>query len=129
VRGDNISSGVKLGKHARILLIAVLMSVAFRTMGRNMVSIGLPLFVESVAGSLTSYGIIIGAFSLTQCIFQFPFAAASDKFGRRKVVLIGMLIYLLGTFLCFTAQNVIQMIIYRAIQGIGAYTSILQALV
>ena len=105
------------------------MSVAFRTMGMTMISIGLPTFVESVAGSLTSYGIIIGAFSLTQCIFQFPFAAASDKFGRRKVVLIGMLIYLLGTFLCFTAQNVIQMIIFRAIQGIGAYTSILQALV
>jgi MFS family permease len=95
----------------------------------TMVSIGLPSFVESVAGSLTSYGIIIGTFSLTQCLFQFPFAAASDKFGRRSVVIFGMLIYLLGTLLCFTAQDIIQLIIYRAIQGIGAYTSILQALV
>jgi len=103
------------------------MSVAFRTMGMTIVSIGLPSFVESVAGSLTSYGIIVGAFSLTQCIFQFPFAAVSDKYGRRKVVLFGMLVYLLGTFLCFTAQDIIQLIIYRAIQGIGAYTSILQA--
>jgi DHA1 family multidrug resistance protein-like MFS transporter len=124
-----ISLDDKLGKQARILLIAVLMSVSFRTMGMTMVSIGLPSFVESVAGSLTSYGIIIGTFSLTQCIFQFPFAAASDKYGRRKVVLFGMLIYLLGTLLCFTAQDIIQLMIYRAIQGIGAYTSILQALV
>jgi MFS family permease len=118
-----------LGKHLRVLLIAVLMSAAFRTLGMTIVSIGLKPFVESIGGSLTSYGIIIGTFSLTQCFFQFPFAAASDKFGRRKIVLFGMLIYLIGTFLCFTAQSVIQLIIYRAIQGIGAYSSILQALV
>jgi MFS family permease len=95
----------------------------------TIVSIGLRPFVVSIGGSLTSYGIIIGTFSLTQCFFQFPFAVASDKYGRRRIVLFGMLIYLIGTFLCFTAQNVVQLIIYRAIQGIGAYSSILQALV
>ncbi len=105
------------------------MSVAFRSMGMSIVEIGLPSFVVRVAGSLTSYGIIIGTFSVTQCIFQYPYAAASDKLGRRKVVLFGMLIYLIGTLLSFTAQNVLQMILYRAIQGAGAYTSILQAVI
>lgn len=105
------------------------MSVAFRSMGMSIVEIGLPSFVESVAGSLTSYGIIIGTFSVTQCVFQYPYAAASDKLGRRKVVLFGMSIYLLGTLLSFTAQNVIQLILYRALQGAGAYTSILQAVI
>jgi MFS family permease len=98
-------------------------------MGMSIVEIGLPSFVISLAGSLTSYGIIIGIFSVTQCIFQFPYAAASDKFGRRKVVLIGMIIYILGTFSCFFAQNILQLIIFRAIQGAGAYTSILQAVI
>ena len=105
------------------------MSTAFRSLGMSIVQIGLPSFNESIGGTLTSYGIIIGIFSVTQCIFQFPFAAASDKFGRRKVILFGMFIYLLGTFLCFTAQDVIQLTIYRAIQGAGAYTSILQAII
>ena len=105
------------------------MSTAFRSMGMSIVQIGLPSFVESLAGSLTSYGIIIGIFSVTQSILQYPYAALSDKLGRRRVVLFGMLIYLLGTFLCFTAQDVLQLIIYRAIQGAGAYTSILQAIV
>jgi len=73
--------------------------------------------------------LIIGSFSVTQCLFQYPYAAASDKLGRRKVVLFGMIIYLIGTLLCFTAQNVFQLIIYRAIQGAGAYTSILQAII
>jgi MFS family permease len=105
------------------------MSTAFRSLGMSIVQIGLPSFNESIGGTLTSYGIIIGIFSVTQCIFQFPFAAVSDKLGRRKVILFGMLIYLLGTILCFTAQNVIQLTIYRAIQGAGAYTSILQAII
>ena len=105
------------------------MSTAFRSMGMSIVQIGLPSFVESIAGSLTSYGIIIGIFSVTQSLLQYPYAAISDKIGRRKVVLFGMLIYLVGTFLCFTAQSVIQLIIYRAIQGAGAYTSILQAVI
>jgi len=105
------------------------MSAAFRSMGMSIVQIGLPSFVESLAGSLTSYGIIIGIFSVTQSILQYPYAAVSDKLGRRKVVLFGMVIYLLGTFLCFTAQDIIQLAIYRAIQGAGAYTSILQAII
>lgn len=105
------------------------MSTAFRSMGMSIVQIGLPSFVESLGGSLTSYGIIIGIFSVTQSILQYPYAAVSDKLGRRKVVLFGMLIYLLGTFLCFTAQDIIQLAIYRAIQGAGAYTSILQAII
>ena len=103
------------------------MSTAFRSMGLSIIQIGLPSFVESLAGSLTSYGIIIGIFSVTQSILQYPYAALSDKLGRRKVVLFGMLIYLIGTFLCFIAQDIIQLAIYRAIQGAGAYTSILQA--
>jgi len=98
-------------------------------MGLSIIQIGLPSFVGNIGGTLTSYGIIIGIFSVTQCIFQFPYAAASDKLGRRKIILFGMLVYLLGTFLSFTAQDVIQLIIYRAIQGAGAYTSILQAIV
>jgi len=87
------------------------MSVAFRSMGLSIVQIGL------------------GIFSVTQSILQYPYAAISDKLGRRRVVLFGMFVYLLGTFLCFTAQDVIQLTIYRAIQGAGAYTSILQAVI
>ena len=105
------------------------MSTAFRSMGMSIVQVGLPSFNESLGGTWTTYGIIIGMFSVTQCFLQYPFAAISDKLGRRKVVLFGMIVYLIGTFLCFTSQNVVQLIIYRAIQGAGAYTSILQAVI
>ncbi|MFX0073846.1 MAG: MFS transporter [Candidatus Hermodarchaeota archaeon] len=105
------------------------MSTAFRNMGMSIVQVGLPSFNTSLGGDWTTYGIIVGIFSVTQCFLQYPFAAISDKLGRRRVVLFGMIVYLVGTFLCFTSQNIIQLIIYRAIQGAGAYTSILQAVI
>jgi MFS family permease len=98
-------------------------------MGISIVDIGLPDFNLMLGGDLISFGIIISIFSITQAFFQFPFAAASDKLGRRHVILIGILIYIIGTFLCYFAQNIVQLVIFRAIQGAGAYTSILQAII
>ncbi len=127
---DNLKrSKSNFGKHVKILLFVVLMGVFFRNLGISVINIGLPSFIISLSGTLTAYGIVIGIFSVTQALFQFPFAAASDKYGRRLVVLIGMIIYVIGTFLCFIAQDIVQLIIFRAIQGAGAYTSILQAII
>jgi len=119
----------KLEKKSRILLLSILFALSFRNMGLSIINIGLPDFIQILSGSLVSYGLVIGIFSIMQSIFQFPIAAASDKYGRRIVVLIAMTIYMTGTFLCFIAQNIPQLIIYRAIQGVGAYTSILQAII
>jgi len=44
-------------------------------------------------------------------------------------LLIGITLYIIGTFLCYFAQDIPQLIIFRAIQGAGAYTSILQAMI
>jgi MFS family permease len=117
------------GKHVKILLFVILFGVFSRNLGISVVNIGLPSFIISLSGTLTAYGIVIGIFSVTQSLFQFPFAAASDKYGRRLVVFIGLIIYIVGTFLCFIAQDIAQLIIFRAIQGAGAYTSILQAII
>ncbi|MBD3215945.1 MAG: MFS transporter [Candidatus Lokiarchaeota archaeon] len=119
----------KLGKHVRILLFSVLLAIAFRSVGFSIIDIGLPNFIIDLSGSLFSYGLVRGIFNVMQSVFQFPVAAASDKYGRRRIIIIAIGIYTLGTFLCFTAQNITQLIIYRAIQGSGAYTSILQAIV
>ncbi len=127
---DNLkSSKSNFGKHVKILLCVVLMGVFFRNLGISVVNIGLPSFIIDLSGTLTAYGIVIGIFAVTQALFQFPFAAASDKYGRRLVVFIGLIIYIIGTFLCFIAQDIVQLIIFRAIQGAGAYTSILQAII
>jgi MFS family permease len=119
----------KAKNYAKILVLVILLTNFFRNLGLSIVEIGLPKFIVDLSGTLTSYGIIIGVFSITQSIFQFPMAAASDKYNRKILVLIGISIYATGTFLCFLAQSIIELIIYRALQGVGAYTTILQAII
>lgn len=126
---ENISKEQKRGTFAKVTLSTILISTFVRSIGASIVDIGLPNFIISLSGTLASFGLIVGMFSITQSIFQFPMAAASDKFGRKNIILLGIFVYTLGTFLCYLAQNVVQLIIFRAIQGAGAYSSILQAIV
>ncbi|MHA1803060.1 MAG: MFS transporter [Promethearchaeota archaeon] len=114
---------------ARITVFVILFSNFFRSIGLSVIEIGLPRFIISLSGTLISYGLVIGIFSVTQSVFQFPMAALSDKYGKKKIVLMGIFIYTLGTFLCYFSQSILQFIIFRAIQGAGAYTSILMAIV
>ncbi|MHA1257678.1 MAG: MFS transporter [Promethearchaeota archaeon] len=116
-------------KSAKIFVFVLLIGNFFRNLGSSIVQVGLPAFILSLSGTLTSYGLVISIFSLTQAIFQLPMAFSSDKYGRRKIILLGFSIYITGTFLCFYAQTFIQLIIFRAIQGAGAYSSILQAMI
>ncbi len=119
----------KIEKRTRAAVFVLMFSNFFRSLGMSIIEIGLPHFVISLAGTLTSYGIIIGVYSITQAILQWPMGTMGDKFGRKRMVLIGMFIYTFGTFLCYLAQDIIQLIIFRAIQGAGAYSSILQAMI
>ena len=126
---QSLDSAKAIKQGATMFLFVILLANFFRNLGVSIVDIGLPSFVLNLSGTLTSYGLIIGIFSITQSIFQFPMAMASDKYGRKVMVLIGISVYIIGTFLCFIAQDVVQLIMFRAIQGAGAYTSILQAMI
>ena len=114
---------------SKVLLFVVLTANLTRYIGVSIIQIGLPQFVLDLSGTLISYGLVIGIFNITQSLFQFPFSSLSDKYGRRTMVLIGLLIYIAGTFLCYIANSILELLIYRAIQGAGAYSSILQAVV
>ena len=110
----------KIERNTKAVIFILMFSNFFRSLGMSIIEIGLPNFVISLAGTLTSYGIIIGVYSITQAIFQWPMGTMGDRLGRKRMILMGMFVYILGTFLCYLAQNIIQLIIFRAIQGAGA---------
>ncbi|TFG06795.1 MAG: MFS transporter, partial [Promethearchaeota archaeon] len=119
----------KIDRKAKVFLLVILYANFIRYVEISMIDIGLPNYVIALAGTLSSYGLVVGAFALTRSIFQVPIAMASDKIGRKKMMLFSIFLYTFGTILCFFAENIIQLIIYRAIQGMGAYSSILQAMI
>jgi MFS family permease len=76
----------------------------------------------------TLVGIAIGIYGLTQAIFQIPFGMLSDRFGRKPVILIGLLIFLAGSVIAALSTSIMGIIIGRAIQGSGAISAVVLAL-
>ena len=73
-------------------------------------------------------GLAMGIYGLTQGLLQIPFGMASDRFGRKKVILIGLVIFALGSFLAAAATTLPGLIAGRSLQGAGAISAAVTAL-
>ena len=76
----------------------------------------------------TLVGLAIGAYGLTQAILQLPFGVWSDRIGRKPVILMGLILFTLGSALAAVADDIWLLILGRALQGAGAVASTLMAL-
>lgn len=74
-------------------------------------------------------GLALGAYGLTQAILQLPFGMASDRYGRKRVIYVGLLLFVVGSFIAGFAQDIYMVIFGRAIQGAGAVSAAITALV
>ena len=74
-------------------------------------------------------GVAFGAYGLTQGLLQLPFGMWSDKAGRKKVIVIGLGLFIIGNMLAAAADSIYLMIIARFLQGTGAISSTVFALV
>jgi MFS family permease len=102
---------------------------ALRMFGLFMVLPVLVIFANDYEGaSATLVGIAIGAYGLTQALLQLPFGMWSDRIGRKPVILIGLIIFTLGSALAASADSIWMLIAGRALQGAGAIASTLMAL-
>ncbi len=77
----------------------------------------------------TMVGLALGAYGLTQVLLQLPFGIASDQYGRKKVIYFGMLIFIIGSVVAALGTNIMMVIVGRAIQGAGAVSAVVMALV
>jgi MFS family permease len=72
-------------------------------------------------------GLAMGMYGLTQAIMQIPFGLASDRYGRRPVVIFGLLLFIAGSIFCAMSDDVFWITIGRAIQGAGAISAAITA--
>ena len=73
-------------------------------------------------------GLAMGIYGLTQGLLQIPFGMASDRFGRKRVIVIGLLIFAAGSFLAAAATSLPWLLAGRALQGAGAVSAAVTAL-
>ncbi len=74
-------------------------------------------------------GVVVGGYALTQAIFQVPFGTMSDKIGRKPTLLVGLIIFLIGSIVCAYSTDIYTLMFGRFLQGAGAIGSVITAMI
>jgi predicted MFS family arabinose efflux permease len=74
-------------------------------------------------------GLALGIYGLTQGVLQIPLGAASDRWGRKPVIVAGLVLFALGSFIAAAADDILWTIIGRAVQGAGAISAAVTAFI
>jgi predicted MFS family arabinose efflux permease len=94
----------------------------------------LPVFAvhaRSIPGgdSAALVGLALGIYGLTQGVLQIPYGAASDRWGRKPVIIVGLLVFAVGSFIAAVAHDIAWTIVGRAVQGAGAISAAVTAFI
>jgi MFS family permease len=101
-----------------------------RMTGLFMVLPVLSLYGQNLEGATPLLlGFALGVYGLAQAVLQIPFGMASDRFGRKSLLIIGFFLFIFGSVICANADSVHILILGRILQGAGAVSSVLLALV
>jgi MFS family permease len=106
-------------------IIVVSLISALRLLG---IFLMLPIFsayaVRYPGASTALAGVAFGVYALVQCVFQIPLGWASDRWGRRPILMAGLALFGLGSVGCALADDIYSLILARALQGTGAVGSV-----
>lgn len=88
------------------------------------------VFAQTFPGGddLTRVGIALGAYGLTQACLQIAYGAASDRWGRKPVIVFGLLLFIVGSVVAALATHLDTIIMGRILQGAGAISAAITAL-
>jgi MFS family permease len=103
---------------------------ALRMLGLFVVLPVLALYAATLPGGADprAVGLALGAYGLAQAILQVPFGWASDRFGRKRAIAAGLVVFAAGSFLAAAATDAVWLIAGRALQGGGAVSAAVMAL-
>lgn len=102
-----------------IVTAGVMLSLFLGSMESTVVATAMPTIVSQLGG-IDSYSWVFAAYMLTSTTVVPIFGKLSDLYGIRPMYLIAISLFLVGSLLCGMASTMSELIIYRAIQGIGA---------
>lgn len=130
-------NGTGEGASARMTPVEIRASVslasifALRMLGLFLI---LPVFAEhgkTMPGgdNLAMVGLAMGIYGLAQAFCQIPFGIASDRYGRKPVIIVGLLMFAAGAVIAALADTIFWVVVGRALQGAGAISAAVTALI
>jgi MFS family permease len=112
----------------KIFALKISLIMATRMLGLFMIFPIFSLYADEYSGSTPFLiGMALGVYGLTQALLQIPFGYMSDRFGRKPLLLFGILIFILGSVLAAYSTDIIYIILARTLQGAGAISAVLMA--
>ena len=101
--------------------IAIAFMIALRMYGLFLILPVFSVYAQDITGSTPLLvGVAIGIYGLTQAFLQIPMGFLSDIWGRKKVIALGLSLFLVGSVIAALATDIYTIIIGRAVQGMGA---------
>lgn len=107
------------GSRLYVITGAMMLSLFMASIESTVVATAMPTIVAQLGG-LEIYAWVFSAFMLTSTTMVPIFGKLSDIYGRRTIYLVAMTLFLVGSVLCALAQDMTQLIFFRALQGLGA---------
>lgn len=102
-----------------MILISVMLGMLLSAIDQTVVGTAMPRIVADLHG-LKEYAWVTTSYLLASTVMVPLYGKLSDLYGRKPFYLLGMALFLLGSALSGTSQNMTQLILYRGIQGLGA---------
>lgn len=105
----------------RILAIyaGLMITLLLAALDQTIVATALPRIVSDLGG-ITQYSWVFTAYMLTSTVTVPLYGKLGDVYGRKNLFLFAIVVFLLGSALCGAATDMTQLVVFRAIQGIGA---------
>lgn len=122
-------SVVSMSARERNATLSLASLSALRMFGLFIILPVFALHAETLSGGTNAalIGLALGAYGLTQALLQLPFGYASDRFGRKPVIVVGLVIFAIGSFVAALAPDIGWTIVGRTLQGAGAISAALSA--
>jgi EmrB/QacA subfamily drug resistance transporter len=104
--------------NTRWTVLALLLGIFMAALDQTIVSTAMPTIVGELGG-LDKFVWVYSAYLIATVVSTPIFGKLSDMFGRKLFFLLGLALFIVGSALCGTAHSMTQLIVYRAVQGIG----------
>src|ERR1700675_1477860 len=116
---DLMDEPIQPQQRLRLIFLALMLVLLLASLDQTIVSTALPTIVGDLGG-ISHLSWVVTAYLLASTIAGPLYGKLGDLYGRKKVLQTAIAIFLVGSALCGVAQSMVQLIAFRALQGLGA---------
>lgn len=106
-------------KSRTTVLISIVLALLVASMDTTIMNTTMPIIAKSLGG-FEFFAWPFASYMIATTVFAPVAGRLSDLFGRKRVFAFGIVLFLIGSILCGVSQTMVQLVIFRGIQGIGA---------